>query len=493
MEIKMNSAPHMRLIALFVSLVLFLSQRSITAQQDRKSASDSTAPSTTTEGIKKLSAGSGKYELLLDTSETPELREWAENELAPVMQKWYPEIIQMLPSDGYQAPTNVTIQFSKEMRGVAATSGTKIRCAAKWFSENLKGEAKGAVFHELVHVVQNYGLGRRKNPDGQRMPGWLVEGIADYLRWYKYEPESKGAEITKRNLSRARYDASYRPTANFLNWTVSNYSPELVVVLNAAAREGKYNDDLWKEKTGKTVQELGNEWKTQIERKLIDAGELVVNGLTEEEKKAGWKLLFNGKDFDGWHVFKMNSVRPGWQVKDGALVCADPHNAGDLCTDQQFDWFELELEYNISAGGNSGIIYHVTDEGGAVWATGPEFQLEDNKEAKDPIRCGWLYALYQPPNDPATGKPLDKTKPTGEWNRIRLVISPEKCEHVINGVKYFEYDLHSDDFKERVAKSKFGKMPLFAKSDKGYIALQGDHGQVSFRNIKIRPLETKKN
>jgi len=179
-------------------------------------------------------------------------------------------------------------------------------------------------------------------------------------------------------------------------------------------------------------------------------------------------------------------------VKDGALVCVDPHQAGDLCTNDKFDWFELELEYNISEGGNSGIMYHVTDEGGNAWATGPEFQLEDNKEAKDPIRCGWLYALYQPPNDPATGKPLDATKPAGEWNKIRLVISPTKCEHIINGVKYFDYDLKSDDFKERVAKSKFGRMPLFAKSDSGYIALQGDHGQVSFRNIRIRPLENSK-
>ena len=97
-------------------------------------------------------------------------------------------------------------------------------------------------------------------------------------------------------------------------------------------------------------------------------------------------------------------------------------------------------------------------------------------------------ALYQPPVDPATGKTLDATKPVGQWNHIRLVISPDKCIHEINGVKYFEYVLGSDDFNARVAKSKFGRMPLFAKSNTGYIALQGDHGSVSFRNIKIRAL-----
>jgi len=212
------------------------------------------------------------------------------------------------------------------------------------------------------------------------------------------------------------------------------------------------------------------------------------NTLTPEEKGAGWKLLFNGNDLEGWHNFKSDSVKPGWQVKDGTLACVDPHNAGDLVTKEKFGWFELQLDYNISEGGNSGIIYHVTDEGRAVWATGPEVQLEDNAKAADPQRCGWLYGLYQPPTDPKTDKPIDATKPAGEWNHMRLIIGPDKCIHEVNGVKYFEYQLGSDDFKERVAKSKFGKMPLFAKSDTGYLALQGDHGQVAFRNIKIRDL-----
>ncbi len=216
------------------------------------------------------------------------------------------------------------------------------------------------------------------------------------------------------------------------------------------------------------------------------------NTLSSREQAAGWKLLFNGKDTAGWSNFKTNTIRSGWQVQDGTLACVDPKNAGDLVTSEQFDWFELELEYNISRAGNSGIMYHVTDDAKSVWATGPEFQLEDNVEAHDPVRCGWLYALYEPPVDPKTGKTLDATKPVGQWNHIRLVISPEKCEHIINGVKYFEYVLGSDDFNSRVAKSKFGKMKFFAKSNRGYLSLQGDHGQVSFRNIKIHPISPKK-
>src|SRR4051812_35214868 len=83
------------------------------------------------------------------------------------------------------------------------------------------------------------------------------------------------------------------------------------------------------------------------------------NQLSPEEAKAGWKLLFDDKSFAGWHNFKKEGVRPGWQVKDGTLVCVDPHNAGDLVTEEKFGWFELSLEYNMTEAGNSGIMFHV--------------------------------------------------------------------------------------------------------------------------------------
>ena len=151
-----------------------------------------------------------------------------------------------------------------------------------------------------------------------------------------------------------------------------------------------------------------------------------INQLTEEEKKAGWKLLFDGQTLNGWSNFKKKDIKPGWQVKDGTLACVDPHNAGDIVTADQFDWFELSLEYNISVGGNSGILFHVTNDGGATWATGPEVQLEDNVKAADPQRCGWLYQLYKPAVDPKTDKPLDATKAAGEWNVIKVTITPER-------------------------------------------------------------------
>ncbi|MGK0187357.1 MAG: hypothetical protein ACI9R3_003144 [Verrucomicrobiales bacterium] len=216
------------------------------------------------------------------------------------------------------------------------------------------------------------------------------------------------------------------------------------------------------------------------------------NTLTAKEKTDGWKLLFNGSDLKGWHNFKSDSIKPGWQVKDRSLACVDPHNAGDLATSEQYDWFELTLEFKMAEGANSGIIYHASPTGRAAWATGPEFQLEDNAKATDPERCGWLYGLYKPDVDPKTGKPLDATKAAGEWNQLRLLLTPEKCVHEINGVKYFEYVIGSEDFKKRVAASKFSKMKGFAQFDKGHLVFQGDHGKVSFRNMKLREIKAAK-
>lgn len=114
--------------------------------------------------------------------------------------------------------------------------------------------------HELVHVVQAYGSGRRRNPGATRPPGWLVEGLADYLRFYHYEPETKGAEIPRRRIATARHDASYRVSANFIHWVVEHHDRDLVRHLNAALREGRYQDALWKEHTGKTLSELAEAW-----------------------------------------------------------------------------------------------------------------------------------------------------------------------------------------------------------------------------------------
>ena len=155
--------------------------------------------------------------------------------------------------------------------------------------------------------------------------------------------------------------------------------------------------------------------------------------------------------------------------------------AGYIITKKQYDSFELVLEYKISKGGNSGLMYHVLETENAPWQTGPEIQIQDNVDGHDPQKAGWLYQLY-----PAS---TDATKPAGEWNQLRVLITPERCEQYMNGVKYCEYVKGSDDWNQRVDKSKFKAFKDFGKPTKGHICLQ-DHGnEVAFRNIKIREVK----
>lgn len=191
----------------------------------------------------------GKYEIVFDTSDVPELKEWVETKLKPVCVEWYPRIVEMLPSEGYAAPAKFSITFRSDARGVAFAAGTRITCAADWFKRNLEGEAVGAVVHEMVHVVQQY----RRARGGSRNPGWLVEGLADYIRWFLYEPEKNRPRV---NPARAKYTDSYRTTGAFLNYLMEHVDKEIVKRLNAAMREGRYTDEIWKELTGKTVDEL---------------------------------------------------------------------------------------------------------------------------------------------------------------------------------------------------------------------------------------------
>lgn len=211
------------------------------------------------------------------------------------------------------------------------------------------------------------------------------------------------------------------------------------------------------------------------------------NTLTDKEKADGWVLLFDGKSADQWRGYKKQEFPKGWQVIDGELV--RKAGGGDIVTKEEYDSFEVVLDYKIAKAGNSGLMFHVTEDADAPYGSGPEVQIQDNVDGHDPQKSGWLYQLYQPPTDPKTGKPLDATKPAGEWNTLRLVLNGPHGEVYMNGVKYEQFELWSDDWNARVAKSKFATMPHFGKAKTGHIDLQ-DHGdEVAFRSIKLRKLK----
>jgi len=342
-------------------------------------------------------ATDGSSKITIDTTEATNMTDWAEHKLAPVLAQWYPKISAMLPTPGYIPPTNWTVTLAPG-NGVAATGGTRVTGNATWFKNELDKQGVGALLHEEVHVIQQYGGGRRNfvagnfalgditnfaafvkklkdksDPvstllDGQLTPaerkaiagyrgpgpkayilrtnlvgalnriisgpglydaavfkgvtlresttnlladkpegsdlkrlnrslledayagelarraagggrrggggsntGWLTEGIPDYIRWFIYEPQSHGADAVymqgrfasgerRGQPFEPKYTDSYRISANFLNYVVNKYDRHLVTKLNDALRQGKYYDDIWADNTGKTVEELNQEW-----------------------------------------------------------------------------------------------------------------------------------------------------------------------------------------------------------------------------------------
>ncbi len=213
------------------------------------------------------------------------------------------------------------------------------------------------------------------------------------------------------------------------------------------------------------------------------------NTLTPEEQKEGWRLLFNGKDLDGWKGYNLDSMPDNWSVEEGCLVCLGKGSdmRGDLITVQEFGDFDLKLEWKLSPGGNSGIFYRVVEapQYPTPYVTGPEYQLIDQlgwkgKKLADWQTTGAAYAVYPPVNP--------RIKPALEWNTAEIVVKGNHVIHYLNGAKVVEYDLQSEDWKKRVSESKWKDHPEYGMASKGHIGLQ-DHGsRIWFRNIKIREL-----
>ena len=210
------------------------------------------------------------------------------------------------------------------------------------------------------------------------------------------------------------------------------------------------------------------------------------NELSADEKKAGWKLLFDGKTTAGWRGFKKEKFpEKGWAVKDGELQLQAGSKAGDIVTEEKFSEFDLSWEWKVPAGANNGIKYFIMEERGE--AVGHEYQMIDETNAKmsPKHRTASFYDVLPPADD----KPL---KPAGEWNHSRVLVTGNHVEHWLNGKKVLEYELGSEDVLKAVQKSKFKSVEGFGKRQNGHILLTYHNDPVSFRNIKIRPLNTAK-
>lgn len=208
------------------------------------------------------------------------------------------------------------------------------------------------------------------------------------------------------------------------------------------------------------------------------------NTLTKKERKAGWQLLWNGRDLSGWKSNSPNGdMNKGWKAVDGELVIMARSGAGDIITEKRYHDFELSVDFKITEGANSGIKYFIGENG----SIGCEFQILDDENHPDAKmgfngnrRLGSLYDLI-----PADGWALVAKR---DWNTARIVVHGNHVEHWLNGVKILEYDKNNDMWDTIVSHSKFAKVENFAGGDGGHILLQDHNDEVHYRNLKIREL-----
>ena len=197
----------------------------------------------------------------------------------------------------------------------------------------------------------------------------------------------------------------------------------------------------------------------------------------------GWTVLFDGKDpAANLRGYKRADFPKEWVVEDGALVLRG--KGGDLVTKGQWCDFEFQVDWKVAPGGNSGIMWHVSEDFGYPWETGPEMQVLDDAKHPDGksrlTSAGACYALYPAPEG--------AVKPAGEWNTASIRVVGPKVTYTLNGVVTADFDMSSKEWKDKLAASKFASMKAFATKSCGHIALQ-DHGDVvMYRNMKVRNL-----
>lgn len=214
-----------------------------------------------------------------------------------------------------------------------------------------------------------------------------------------------------------------------------------------------------------------------------------VNTLTISEKEKGWQLLFDGKITDRWHGYNMKAFPDSWTIEDGSLTMKTEggKESLDIVTNEAYRNFALSLEYKLTKGANSGIIFQIAEDPKYKfpYETGPEFQIIDHENWPDKLEDwqinGANYAMYPP-----MAKPF---KPVGEWNHLFLVVDGNYVTQMLNDVVIVKYEKNTDEWNKLRNSGKWADFPDWGKYDEGRISLQNHGTKVFFRNIKLKNLK----
>lgn len=212
------------------------------------------------------------------------------------------------------------------------------------------------------------------------------------------------------------------------------------------------------------------------------------NTLSLQEKADGYQLLFDGKTLNGWKGFKNQSIA-SWSVDNGTIHSrSGAENYGAITTDlstlDQYENFELSIDWKISPKGNSGILYLVTEESDYSYETGPEYQIIDDVNFPEKLQ-DWQHTAANYAMNPA---PDAAPNAAGTWNHTRIIKNGNHVEHWLNGKKVVEYELYSTEWYKNKAAGKWKDYPMYGKSGKGYITLQNHGSEAWFKNVKIKVL-----
>ncbi len=221
-----------------------------------------------------------------------------------------------------------------------------------------------------------------------------------------------------------------------------------------------------------------------------ETGASSANVLSEAERDAGWRLLFDGQTLAGWRGYKGQAAAASWKIVGGSLGSkpAAGEALGHLISNEQFGDFELRFDWKMVAGGNSGVMYRVTEAQQNPWDSGPEYQVLDNTKHPDghnPLSsASACYAVYPPAKD--------ASKPVGEWNEGRIVATGNRVEHWLNGEKVVQYEVGTPDFSAHLKTSRYWATPEWGRAARGHLCLQDYGSALEYRNIKVRVIDATK-